>query len=165
MKKIFSSKKRVAAIGAVTAATLLGGGMAVAYWTTTGSGSGFAATTAGIEDQLSFTQDPLTSMYPGDSSQTLKVTVKNTDAAESVYVANVGAFITTENDGCDGSNFSINGSSTGTEEFPTPLNWSAGQLAAGVEVASTNTVQFNNKAGTNQDACKSAAVTINYVAS
>ena len=40
MKKIFSSKKRVAAIGAVTAATLLGGGMAVAYWTSSGTGTG-----------------------------------------------------------------------------------------------------------------------------
>ena len=36
--KIFSSKKRVAAIGVVTAATLVGGGAAFAYWTTTGSG-------------------------------------------------------------------------------------------------------------------------------
>ena len=33
--KIFSSKKRVAAIGVVTAATLVGGGVAYAYWTTT----------------------------------------------------------------------------------------------------------------------------------
>ena len=40
--KIFSSKKRVAAIGVVTAATLVGGGAAFAYWTTTGSGSGSA---------------------------------------------------------------------------------------------------------------------------
>ena len=38
--KIFSSKKRVAAIGVVTAATLVGGGMAYAYWTTTGTGTG-----------------------------------------------------------------------------------------------------------------------------
>ena len=32
--KIFSSKKRVAVIGAVTAVTLVGGGTAFAYWTT-----------------------------------------------------------------------------------------------------------------------------------
>ena len=38
--KIFSSKKRVAAIGVVTAATLVGGGMAYAYWTATGTGTG-----------------------------------------------------------------------------------------------------------------------------
>ena len=35
--KIFSSKKRVAIIGAVTAVTLVGGGTAFAYWTTTGT--------------------------------------------------------------------------------------------------------------------------------
>ena len=38
--KIFSSKKRVAAIGVVTAATLVGGGVAFAYWTTSGTGTG-----------------------------------------------------------------------------------------------------------------------------
>ena len=42
--KIFSSKKRVAAIGVVTAATLVGGGMAFAYWTTSGTGTGTATT-------------------------------------------------------------------------------------------------------------------------
>ena len=40
--KIFSSKKRVAVIGAVTAVTLVGGGTAFAYWTATGTGTGTA---------------------------------------------------------------------------------------------------------------------------
>ena len=40
--KIFSSKKRVAVIGAITAVTLVGGGTAFAYWTTTGTGTGTA---------------------------------------------------------------------------------------------------------------------------
>ena len=38
--KIFSSKKRVAVIGAITAVTLVGGGTAFAYWTASGGGTG-----------------------------------------------------------------------------------------------------------------------------
>ena len=53
--KIFSSKKRVAAIGAVTAATMLGGGVAFAYWTAGGTGSGSASTAGGGAD-LKITQ-------------------------------------------------------------------------------------------------------------
>ena len=41
---IFSSKKRAAAIGAVTAATLLGGTVAFAYWTASGNDTGTATT-------------------------------------------------------------------------------------------------------------------------
>ena len=53
--KIFSSKKRVAAIGVVTAATLVGGGVAFAYWTTTGAGTGEAK--VGTTEAITITGD------------------------------------------------------------------------------------------------------------
>jgi len=162
--KLFSSKKRVAAIGALTAATLVGGGMAYGYWTTTGTGTGSADVAAGQINNLSFVQDPLTDMHPGDSAQTLKVTVTNADA-QSAYVTSVGAYITTDTADCDGDDFLINGVSTGVAGSPTPLTWAPGDLASGGSQANgADTVQFNNKSATNQDVCKEAAVTINYVA-
>jgi hypothetical protein len=167
--KIFSSKKRVAAIGAVTALTLVGGGAAFAYWTTSGSGTGSAATTVGSVNKLSFVQSPVNAMYPGDSEQTFSVTVRNTDAAEKAYVTSLGAYITTDAPvatPCDGTNFLINGVSTGTALSPTALNWTATELdAASSEavISAANKIQFNNKV-TPQDSCKNVNVTVHYVA-
>jgi hypothetical protein len=161
--QIFSSKKRVAAIGAVTALTLAGGGMAVAYWTSSGTGSGSAATSSGAPS-LAITQtSTLTEMFPGDAAQDLVVNVQNT-GSNAAYVASLGAYITTNKAGCDGTDFLINGSSTGILASPTALAWTAGELDVLGEADSTgNTLQFNNK-GTVQDACKGAAVTVHYVA-
>ena len=166
--KLFSSKKRVAAIGAVTAASLVGGGVAYAYWTAGGTGTGSASTSAGTADLTISQTSTLTAMYPGDVAQDLDVTVTN-NATNPAYVASLGAYITTDAAGCDGTNFLINGASDGTDTTPTGLNWSPVELdatggAADAADSLNNTVQFNNLPTTNQDACKGAAVTINYVA-
>jgi len=122
---------------------------------------------------LSFTQNPadvedtsvdLAAMFPGDTAQPLTVRVRNT-SGESAYVTSVGAYITTNKTGCTGADFLIEGSFTGTALAPTPLPWTAVDLAAGAaanSVAATG-VQFNDTTG-NQNACKSASVTLNYVA-
>lgn len=158
--------KRTAVAG-VGAAALVTAGIAYAYWTTTGFGSGAATTTAGVINTLSFTQAALTPMYPGDSSQPLSVTVANTHLAQKVYVTGVKAYITTGNAGCDGTDFNLNGSTSSVDAASAvALTWAAQELdAGGLDTdAATGTVQFNNK-GTNQDACKGAAVTIHYLAS
>ena len=169
--------KPVAAIAA--AALVLGtAGVAFAYWTTTGTGSGTGSTTAGVEDQLSFTQNPdvdgdataLAPMYPGDSAQSLAVVVENT-SGESAYVAQVVAYITTSaGDDCDGSDFLLGDGtatdtpSTSSAASPVLLDWSAQDLAAAGSDSATGDVQFNNT-GSNQDGCKDVTVTVHYVAS
>ena len=156
--------------GALVVATA---GAAYAYWSTSGSGSGTASTTGGTANALTFTQNPngsgvaqaVAAMYPGDTAQALTVVVKNT-SGESAYVANVRAYITTNNAGCTGSDFLLGGvAAPSTAATAAALTWTAQDLAAGGSASATSTVQFNNKAASNQDACKGATVTINYLAS
>lgn len=163
-----SLKKKIAA--AAVAATIAGGaGIAFAYWTTTGSGTGSAATTAGVDGTLTFATATLAAMYPGDSAQGLVVTVTNPDADESVYVSSVRAFVTVVGSGpaCAADDFLLNGSpAPGTASAAVELGWADQELIAGGNAATTgDTIQFNNKPAADQDDCKSAAVTLNYLAS
>lgn len=159
------SKKQYLAAGAAAAIVVAGGGAAYAYWTTSGSGTGTGSTTAGVTNQLSFVQTPISAMYPGDSQQNLSVTVTNT-SGENAYVTSVKAYITTDKTGCTGADFLLGGNAApSTAATAVALTWTAQDLAksTGNDVA-TSTIQFYDT-GANQDACKSAAVTINYVAS
>jgi hypothetical protein len=159
--KIFSSRKRVAAIGVVTAATLVGGGMAYAYWTTTGSGTGEAA--VGTSNAtVTVTQGSLLAMYPGDAPQDLVLTVTNNSSTQNAYVGALTATITTDKGGCTYSDFKING----VEALATtPLIWTGTDIAkGGFAVNSANKIQFNNT-NADQDACQGAAVEIAYAAS
>jgi hypothetical protein len=176
MRKLTSIQKVTVAIAA-GAVGVAASGVAYAYWTTSGTGSGEGSTAAAqATTLLSFTQNPhastgaaqaVAAMYPGDSAQPLSVRVKN-NGGQSAYVTGVAAYITTDQTGCDGTDFLIGGSSTGTELLPTPLTWTAVDLAANATQTATSTIQFNNKTGAtaaDQDACKGAVVTVNYVAS
>jgi hypothetical protein len=160
MKKFTLKKKMIA--GAAVAALALGvGGTAFAYWTSTGSGSGSAATTAGSSD-LTYSQNTLTAMYPGDSSQALTVTVTNNSLTQNEHVGGVAAYITTDQAGCTGADFLLDGvAAPSTLATAHALSFTATDLAPGTTADATGTIQFNNTAG-NQDVCKSAAVTLNY---
>lgn len=160
MRSLPMKKKAVAILAGGLLIATAGG--AYAYWTTSGTGTGTAATSAGTAN-LTFTQTALaTAMFPGDSPQTLTVKVTNA-ATNSAYVAGVGAYITTGNLGCTGADYKIGGFSNGTVGAPTPLTWTAADLIAGGFANATSTIQFNNTTG-DQSACKSAVVTVNYVA-
>jgi hypothetical protein len=166
------SKKQTVIVAGVAAAALGTSGVAYAYWSTSGSGSGTGSTTAGTVDSLSFTQNPadvadtsvdLAPMYPGDSPQSLTVRVRNT-SGESAYVASVKAYITTNKVGCTGADFKLGGAAAPSAAPGAALTWTAANLAAGAAANATSTVQFLTT-GSNQDACKSAIVTLNYLAS
>ena len=74
--KIFSSKKRVAIIGAVTAVTLVGGGTAFAYCTSSGTGTGTA--TVGSTLDWTVAQDTsVGTMYPGHGTSLVTFTATN----------------------------------------------------------------------------------------
>lgn len=159
--------KRAVAVAVVGGLTIVGSGIAAfAYWTSTATGSGSAAATAGT-NSLSFTQNTLAAMYPGDSAQAVTVTVKNTDANQKEYVTKVTAYLTVSATGtCDASDFLLDGFSTAVAATPVTLGWTAQELAAGGSAATTgDTIQFNDKPSTDQSGCKSAAVTIHYTAS
>jgi hypothetical protein len=157
--------KKVATAAAVGAVALTGAGVAYSYWSTSGSGSGSSSTSAGQLNTLTFSQASLTAMFPGDSSQTLTTTVTNT-GPENVYVSGVKAYVTTDKSGCTGADYLLGGTAAPIDAATArALTWTAQDLAKTTGHAdATSTIQFNNT-GSNQDACKSATVTVHYLAS
>lgn len=135
------------------------GGAAFAYWSTAGSGTGSAATSAGAASLVVSQTSTISNMYPGDSAQIISGTVKNT-AANSAYVAQVVASIASVTPaagaagGCDASDYTLS----------SPTMTIGKDIAAGATVPFTGaTIQFNNKAS-NQDGCKGATVNLAYAA-
>ena len=165
--KLFSSKKRIGAIGAVAALTLVGGGVAYGYWTSTGSGSGTAGT-ANAAATVTVSQTAVTGLYPGGAAQNLALTVNAT--GQSAYVAGIKAFVTIDtghSPGCTNADYLINGAAVGgTAATAVSLNWPAANVKVGTPVTnSANTIQFNNSDTVNQNPCQGATVTVNYVTS
>ena len=157
MRKI-EKKKTKLAVGTATV-VLVGGGVAFAYWTAGGSGSGSAST--GTTVALTAVQtSTVTGMRPGDSAQTLSGNFTNPNSGPA-YVSTVTASIAgvakaagAPAGTCDASDYTLaNATMTVNAEVP------AGNAQGAWSGA---TIQFNNKAATNQDACKGATVTLSY---
>lgn len=149
------TKKRKIVATAVVALALLGvASGAFAYWTNAGSGTGSAST--GTTSSITVNQTSTVSgLAPGLAAQALSGNFDNPNSGP-VYVASVTAVVSsTDKVGCGATDYTIAGTAT-----------VAASVAAGTAVGSWSglTIQFNNKAGTNQDACKGAAVTITYTA-
>ncbi len=140
-------------VGAV--ALTVGAATAFAYWTNSGSGAGTADTGTNVAVVVNQTST-VTGMAPGVAAQALSGNFDNANAGP-VYVAAVTATVTgTDMSGCTPSDYTIAGTAT-----------VAAQVPAGTGVGSWSglTIQFNNNAGVNQDACKNAIVTIAYASS
>ncbi|KQU65427.1 hypothetical protein [Phycicoccus sp. Root101] len=151
-----SRRQKIAA--SATALVLVGSGTAAfAFWSSTGAGSGAGSTTTGGSN-LTISGDVASQLYPGQGAQPFTVTVKN-NADNNARVAGLTAVVTTDKVGCDGSDFSINGSSSSAS--PVTLNFTAIDLAKDVSSTSSNTIQFINKTS-NQDACKDAHLVLTY---
>jgi hypothetical protein len=146
-------KKRTAVVLGVIGALVLGG-VAFAFWTNTGSGTGSASTATNSSITVNQTS-PISGLAPGKPAQTLSGDFDNPNDTP-VFVSSVTAAVTeTDQAGCDETDYTIAGSATVNAEVD-PGN--------GEGSWSGLTIQFNNKAGTNQNACKNAAVTIAYTA-
>lgn len=137
----------------VFAAVVLIAGTAIAYWTVGGAGSGQAST--GTTTAITVNQTTtVTGLAPGTSAQALAGNFDNPNSGP-VYVASVTASVSgTDKTGCTASDYTITGS-------PATVGV---QVAAGSGVGGWSgiTIAFNNKAATNQDACKGAIVTLAY---
>jgi hypothetical protein len=151
------TKKRALTLGAV--GLLIVAGVAIAYWTAGGSGSG-SASVAGAQSALTANQtSTLTAMYPGDSAQTISGDFDNPNPGP-IFVSTVTASIAsvTKASGapagtCDATDFTL----------ANAIMTVNAQVASGTANGSWTgaTIQFNNKA-TNQDACKGATVNLSY---
>jgi len=151
-------RKRLVVI--VTAVLLLtGGGIAFAYWSAGGAGTGSATTGTSVAITANQTST-VTSMGPGDSAQTLSGDFTNTNSGP-VYVTSVVASISSVTKAvgapsgtCDATDYTLaNATMAVGAEVP---------AGTGVGSWSGATIKFNDKA-TNQDACKGATVNLAYV--
>jgi hypothetical protein len=152
--------KRRTKVLALTAALVMAGGAAFAWWTAGGSGTG-SATTGNVSALTVVQTSTITGLAPGSSAQTLTGNFNNPNSGP-VYVASVTVSIS--------SVVKAGGAPAGTCDS-TDYTLSNTTMTVGAEVPTGNaqgswtgaTLAFNNKAS-NQDACKGATVNLAYTA-
>jgi hypothetical protein len=154
------NKKTVVGLAA-GAVLLAGGGTALAYWTATGAGTGSASTSAGTSNLTVVQTSTVADMFPGDTPQSIAGSIAN-NAKHTAYVNQVVVSISgvTKATGvsgtCDASDYSL----------VNPTMSVAKEITVGTSTTfSGATIQFNDKANANQDACKGATVNLAYAVS
>lgn len=153
-----NTKRTVVATAA--AFLLVGGGTAAfAFWSTSGSGAGTAATSAGAANLLVTQTAAPTNLAPGVAPGGISVDVKN-QAANDVVVNQVVVSIASVTGGlgaCSAADYTLAGAT---------MTNGAGSLAAGATVAfSGATLGFNSDPLNSQDGCKGATVNLAYTVS
>ncbi|HVY11916.1 MAG TPA: hypothetical protein VHB18_17395 [Mycobacteriales bacterium] len=148
MHKISNKKKAAAVLGA-GAMAVAGSGVAFAYWTQGGSGTG-AAVTGSTSNVTVVSTTPTSSLYPG-GSVALSGKFDNPNPG-SVRIGTVTATVGTLPEGCVSGDFSISGTAAVNAEIPTGSNvgsWSGITLSM-------------NDTGVSQDACKTATIPVTF---
>jgi hypothetical protein len=163
---IIRRHKRVAILAGL--AVFVMAGVAGAYWTQNGTGTGTAAsgTTASITVNQTST---ITGLYPGGPSTALGVSLTNTNAG-SVFVNTVTAAVhagwSSQGDltkpACTAADFTIAGSVAVNAQIPTGTTGTLAGLT--IQMVNRNDVVPGDGTG-NQDNCKNVTVPIDYTAS
>lgn len=153
-------KKLLLAFGAFL---LIAGGVAYAYWSSSGTGTGTAVTGTTTGITVNQTSTAITNLYPGVSPQALSGNFDNgnTGAARVHQVSATISSVTGPNvsvaPACTAADYQLNG-------FPYTVD---AEVAAGTGVGSWGTtapitsIQMLDSA-TNQDSCKGATVHLSY---
>ncbi len=154
MRKLFTTRQRIGVVIATVVAVLTVGGVAFAYFTSTGSGTGQAQ--VGTATTWTVTQGSESgTLYPGQGTATINFTVKNTGSGnQAVTAANATL-------GTDGS-----GNITQNNGSPVPgclTTWftvpsvTTTLPTASVAPGNTTTIAVSlqlNDAAVNQNACE-----------
>jgi hypothetical protein len=156
MTRFFSRNRKVGVVLAVC--LVASAGVAYAYWTSSGSGSGGATTAS--PDAITINQtSTVGGLFPGGPAQALSGNFDNPNAG-SIFVGTITAGISavsgpniTASAPCTAGDYQLNG-------FPVTVN---AEIASGSDVGSWSggSIQLLNSA-TNQNGCKGATVTISY---
>ena len=141
----FTKKPRTIIAGAAVVG-VASAGVAYAYWTTSGTGSGTATTGTVVGITVNETTNA-TNLYPGGPAQPLAGNFNNGNAG-AVYVASVTAALGTLPTGCLPADFTIAGTAT------VNANVASG---TGVGTWSGLTITMNNTV-VSQNACKAASI-------
>lgn len=167
-KKLFTGAMPAKAVAMTVAGVLVGGGVAVAYWTTTGSGTGSAP--VGTSTPLTVTQNTtFTSLVPGGTAQGIDFTLNNPSTAD-VQVTSVVVAVASTSAGaaCPPANFTIVQPSKPSVTTPVIVAGSSSESftsGAGGEQASTGATLRMDNTASNQDGCKNATVNLTYTVS
>jgi hypothetical protein len=163
MLRRFTRKRAVVALTIVAVLAVAGG--ALAYFSSSGSGTGQASVGKSTALTVNVSSDSSGSLYPGSGTETLTYTVKNPSSgaqnlsATSTSVASLNGDITqggVELTGCKVSWF------TATNTAPTPLPQN---LAGGATSTAGSVAVAMIDSGTNQDVCQNAKPDISVSAS
>lgn len=146
------SRKKAAVVGGVTAVVLTGG-VAFAYWTSTGSGTGSATTGTSSPWTVTVEDVALGDLTPGGPTDTVSFSVKNENSGVQRLVGTVASVTGTSNPGCTAADFDVSTTSI-----------TYGDVASGATVNGTFTIQMVDT-GVNQDACKGVTVDLEVAAS
>jgi hypothetical protein len=153
MRGILRTRKRRLAVGVIVMSLTLVGG-AIAYWTSTGEGTGNVkanSTTASFEVSSAAAEG----LYPG-GSVAVGVKVKDVDANASEYLTKLEAEVKeTSAAECKKEWFEA----TPATQEPKVL------IAKGETKEYTVTLKMKEEALVNQNACKGATITLKYKAS
>ncbi len=164
--------KKIIAVALTTGLVLSGGGVAFAYFTADGSGTGSG--TVGSSTAFTISGDtPSGSVTPGGSTETLAFTVTNPGSGQQ-YVGNVYASVATDSNngyvesipgdtesdviGCSASWFSIDGTATGNGTVHVNQDIAP---SGHYDETSGLTLVLSDSSG-NQDLCQGATVGIDY---
>ena len=166
MRKI--TKKTAVIIAGSTLLVAVGGGVAFAYWSSSGTGTGSATTSAGASN-LTITQTGAPAdLAPGVAPEAITGTIAN-GAANSAYVNSLTVTITGVTGGAAGCTAQDYGLTTGTAALVKSSASQTINLPVGQNVASGAStsfpavnIGFANDPASNQDACKGATPTLSY---
>jgi hypothetical protein len=152
---------RVTATLAAVLILVAGAGVAFAYWTAGGSGTGSATTATGSDITANQTS-VVAGLAPGGAAQDISGDfTNNTGAAVHVNTVTVSiGTVTKATDapagGCTAADYTLaNAVSTVDADVPTGTSGSWG-------TTDTPTIAFNNDPATNQDGCKGATVALDF---
>lgn len=146
------TKKKAVVIGGVTAVVVTGG-VAFAYWTSDGTGSGTVTTGDSVAWEVTIDSTDLAGLTPGGPGETVEFHVKNNNTGVQALQNTVAAVVDTSNSGCTDADFDVSA---------TTITY--GDIAAGDTVDGTFEITMVNRAA-NQDACKNVTVNLEVNAS
>lgn len=141
------TKKKYLVAGTAVA-VIASGGIAFAYWTSTGSGTGSATTGTSSAWEVTVDDVNLADLTPGGPADTVGFSVKNNNSGVQSLASTTASVTGTSNPGCTAADFEVSA---------TTITY--GSVASGATVNGTFTVKMIDT-GVNQDACKGVTVNL-----
>lgn len=166
----FTRKQKIAAAGTV-AVVALGGGAAYAYWSSTGTGQGGAATAADQKTvDISTAGASITDLTPGGPAKALNLTLKNTANGSAAIRTVTVKLDSVSKDGttitdptvCSPADFVVAQPVAPKDANGATIPWVV--PAKGTLAATGATISMIDDAARNQDGCKAVGLNLSYSA-